>query len=121
MSIARDRGGPQDRAVPESLTLYDHVYEAVSRVPEGRVVTYGQVARALGMERGARMVGYAMRATPTTSKVPWWRVINASGRISPRGVGDGAEVQREMLEAEGVRFGLTGAVDLGRFGWEFRA
>lgn len=95
---------------------FERVYELVATVPPGRVVTYGKVARALGANRGARAVGYALRVLPDPRNIPWWRVVNVQGGISPRGPGLGAEVQREMLEAEGVVFRLDGTVDLDRFG-----
>lgn len=96
-------------------SYYERVYAVIATVPAGRVVTYGQVARALGVERGARAVGYALRALSVPDGVPWWRVVNAEGGISPRGEGHGAEMQREMLEAEGVEFDLRGTVDLRRY------
>ena len=96
----------------DEANYYDRVYELVGSVPAGSVVTYGQVAEALGAYRGARAVGYALRALSDPDGIPWWRVVNASGGISPRGAGHGAEIQRELLEAEGVAFGLAGTVDL---------
>ncbi|MCA9797499.1 MAG: MGMT family protein, partial [Candidatus Eremiobacteraeota bacterium] len=90
------------------------VYQLVSQVPAGRVVSYGQVARALGKARGARAVGWALSAAPEGS-CPWQRVINAQGRVSPR---PHAPEQRRLLESEGVEF-VDGQVDLGRYGWSF--
>ncbi len=90
------------------------VYRLVNQVPPGRVVTYGQVARALGKVRGARAVGWALSAAPEGA-CPWQRVINSQGRVSPR---ENADRQRHLLEAEGVIF-EDGVVDLNRFGWEF--
>ena len=85
-------------------------------VPRGRVVTYGQVARTV---RGAtpRVVGYAMSALPDRSGVPWHRVVNHRGGISPRSAGDGDLLQRALLEAEGVRFRENGCMDLDRYRW----
>ncbi|MEX0783107.1 MAG: MGMT family protein [Dehalococcoidia bacterium] len=105
----------------DELNYYERVYGIVATVPVGRVVTYGQVARALGVNRGARAVGYALRALSDADGVPWWRVVNARGGISPRGEGHGAEIQREMLEGEGVEFGLAGTVDLRRYRAEIAA
>jgi methylated-DNA-protein-cysteine methyltransferase-like protein len=102
-------------AVSREPKYFERVYELVRTVPPGRVVTYGQVARALGMERGARAVGYALAALTAPESVPWWRVVNASGGISPRGLGHAAMIQREMLGAEGVEFGLDGRLDLRRY------
>lgn len=63
----------------------------------------------------ARIVGYAMAATPEGKGIPWQRVINASGRISER---DGAARQREKLEAEGIRFNKSGKVNFAEQGWQ---
>ena len=99
-------------------SYFERVYALVATVPEGRVVTYGQVARALGVTRGSRAVGYALRALEEPVGVPWWRVVNASGGISLR-QGHGAEIQREMLEAEGVSFLLDGRAKLAEHRFEF--
>ncbi len=89
----------------------------VCGTPRGRVVTYGQVALELGAPAAARAVGYALRALPPDTEVPWWRVINAQGGISLRGRGAGADLQRARLEAEGVTFDAEDRVDLRAFRW----
>jgi methylated-DNA-protein-cysteine methyltransferase related protein len=96
--------------------FFDRVYELVRTVPRGRVVTYGQVARLLGVPRGARAVGWALRALPSSlgRRVPWHRVVGAGGRVSPR-AGVGPLVQRRRLKQEGVRF-VGERVDLARHG-----
>jgi methylated-DNA-protein-cysteine methyltransferase-like protein len=83
------------------------------------VATYGQVAALAGVPTQPRLAGYALHAlTPTTSPaVPWHRVINARGAIS-LGEFDGAELQRRLLEAEGVVFKPNGCVDLERYRWK---
>src|SRR5689334_10411297 len=98
-------------------TFYDDVYALVAQVPSGHVVTFGQIARMAGAPRSARAVGYAMNNLPYQSRVPWWRVLNASGAISFR-EGPGPQLQRAMLEEEGVSFDLYGRADLGRFRWQ---
>ena len=99
-------------------TFYDRVYEFVSRVPPGRVVTYGQVALELGAPAAARAVGYALHnLSGTNIDVPWWRVVNAGGGISLGSRGLAADIQRERLEAEGVRFDLEGRIRLREFRW----
>jgi methylated-DNA-protein-cysteine methyltransferase related protein len=94
---------------------YDVIYALVRRIPRGRVATYGQIARLARWGRRARHVGWAMHACP--EGVPWHRVINSKGEISPRATGDSHELQRLLLEAEGIDFDLRGRVDLKRFGW----
>ena len=94
----------------------------VRKIPRGRVATYGQVARLAGLPGHARQVGYAMAALPAGSLVPWHRVINAEGRVSPRRAGPGAGIrQRQLLEREGVKFAPSGKVPLERYGWRPRA
>ena len=65
------------------MPFYEQVYEWVRQVPPGKVVTYGQVAALLGSPRSARAVGYALRYLPRGTDVPWQRVINHRGEISP--------------------------------------
>lgn len=69
---------------------------------------------------GARQVGYALHALPRGTAVPWHRVLNAAGRISPRAVPGGELVQRRLLEREGVRFDARGRVRLAEAGWRPR-
>lgn len=93
-------------------TFFAAVYAAVRRIPAGRVVTYGAVARLLGVPRGARAVGWALRALPRRLEraVPWHRVVGAGGRIAQRS-GPGPDLQRRRLRAEGVRL-RAGKVDM---------
>lgn len=95
-------------------SLYERIYDVVCSVPKGRVATYGAIARAVGMPRGARQVGYAMaalgRGVPRPD-VPWHRVVNAKGESS---IG---EEQIARLRAEGVVFGPDGRIDLAQFAW----
>lgn len=92
------------------------------RIPRGRVATYGQVALYAGLPGHARQVGQALSALPEGAPLPWHRVINARGEVSPRGGLGGEEgFQRHLLEREAVRFDVRGRVDLDRYGWEPRA
>ena len=84
-------------------STYTQIYALVRQIPRGQVVTYGQVAEMLGTCT-ARQVGYAMAGLPFGTDVPWHRVINSQGKISPRSSGNGSSHQRELLEAEGVVF-----------------
>ena len=92
---------------------YQRIYAAVRRIPRGRVATYGQIAELAGLEGHARQVGYALHVAP--EGLPWHRVINAQGKISARAGSDWGELQRLLLEAEGVSFDGNGRVDLKKF------
>jgi methylated-DNA-protein-cysteine methyltransferase-like protein len=97
---------------------YARIYEAVGRVPQGRVATYGQIARVAGLPGHARQVGYALHRTPDEVQVPWHRVINAKGEIALRADPVAAKLQRTLLRAEGVRFRRDGTVDLRKYAWK---
>ncbi len=90
------------------------VYALVKRIPRGRVMTYGQLARTLRLRGGARTAGRAMAACPAGRGIPWHRVVGASGRIL---LGEpNAALQRRLLESEGTRL-VDGRVDLARHLW----
>lgn len=92
------------------------VLGVVSRIPPGRVSTYGQVAREAGLVRRARFVGRIMAGLPDGSEVPWHRVLRADGRLAFPPGSKSYRRQRKRLEQEGVVF--SGArVDLDRYGW----
>jgi len=96
---------------------YDDIYAAVCRIPEGRVATYGQIARLINRPLGARQIGYALAALSDDRQVPWHRVVNAQGGISRRAKGGYEEYQRILLESEGVAFDESGRIDLSQFLW----
>jgi len=108
-------GAPR-QAIPGAAGFFARVYAAVRSIPRGHVATYGQVALWLGAPRGARAVGWALRALRPENEacVPWHRVVGRGGRISLR-EGAGPRLQVRRLRAEGVRF-VEGRVDLGRHG-----
>jgi methylated-DNA-protein-cysteine methyltransferase-like protein len=89
---------------------WETFYEQVRKVPRGRVASYGQIAELAGLEGHARQVGYALHALPPDSGVPWHRIVNARGEISPRSAGDSHELQKMLLEAEGVTFDANGRI-----------
>lgn len=100
----------------EKITYRDRVYALVRQIPAGKVATYGQIAR-LVPGCTARMVGYAMSSIPEGLDVPWQRVINSQGKISPHHAGFGSAMQRALLEEEGIIFDLENRVDFSVFGW----
>jgi len=113
-------GRSSARASDRSSDRYRRVYAVVSRIPRGRVATYGQVAALARLPRQARFVGRALHVLPADSDVPWHRVVNAAGKISLRADALGHdELQEHLLRREGVRF-VGGAVPLARFRWNPR-
>ncbi len=95
---------------------YRRIWDVVRRIPAGKVATYGQIAELGGFGGHARIVGYALHNLTEQSDIPWHRVINARGKISLRTADGYHNLQRALLEQEGVIF-YTDRVDLERFGW----
>ncbi|OUO89670.1 cysteine methyltransferase [Gordonibacter sp. An230] len=102
----------------------EKVFEAVRRVPRGKVATYGQIARMIGSPRSARYVGYALRSNPEPwangKGVPCHRVIFKDGSLCGTYAFGGADAQRALLEAEGVAFADEAHVDMGACLWDGR-
>ena len=102
---------------PDARGVWEAVYRIVRGIPAGRVMTYGQISGLLGNVISPLAVGWAMHVCP--DDVPWHRVVNAAGRFSTERLPDlPPDVQRKMLEAEGVELRLDGSVDLARYRWE---
>ena len=99
------------------MSLFERVYEYVKTVPRGKVVTYGQVAAAIGAPRCARQVGWALHVNPEPGVIPCHRVVNREGRLAPAFAFGGKAVQASLLEAEGVEV-VGGYVDLNKYRWE---
>lgn len=101
------------------LTFTERVVKVIKRIPKGRVATYGLVAAMAGNPRAARQVVRTLNTQSEKHDLPWHRVINSKGTISlPKG--RGFELQRSMLEDEGVEITKAGAVDLDRYLWKPR-
>ena len=106
---------PLPLGASEMSVRRERIWEIVARIPRGKVATYGDVARAAGLQRGARQVGRAMRCCPPQLGLPWHRVLAAGGRIALPGQ-HGLE-QRLRLQYEDVPFrGARVRLDLCR--WE---
>ncbi len=102
----------------DRLDQYEMIYSVVASIPRGRVATYGQVAQMAGLPGHARQVGFALKVMPDDGLVPWHRVVNAKGEVSPRAVPCAEKDQRQLLEAEGVAFNAHGKLALSRYRWE---
>lgn len=91
------------------------ICRVVAAIPAGRVMSYGAVARAAGYPRHARMVARAMAQSSTP--LPWFRVVNRLGQIPPRGLDGEDDLQRLLLEEDGLCFDARGRIDMARYGW----
>ncbi len=94
------------------------VYRIVSRIPRGRVTSYGAVAALAGQPRAARGVGWILNRLPPDTDVPWWRVVNRHGGISLDRLPPMGQIQRALLRAEGVTFDGEGRISDPRFWWD---
>ena len=97
--------------------LYQRIYTLVKQIPPGSVCSYGSLARKVGCT--ARTVGFALSALPASNDVPWQRIVNSKGMISPRADGGSNLLQRDLLEIEGVCFDEKSRIDLNAHGWNF--
>lgn len=98
--------------------FFMRVYEVVEQIPEGRVASYGQVAALIGAPRCARQVGFALHSNPRPGIIPCHRVVFADGRICEGFAFGGPEVQRSLLEDEGVKFLDDMHVDMKHYRWK---
>ena len=97
--------------------FFDKVYQIVQQIPEGRVTTYGIIAKALGYPRAAKQVGFALHANPKPKIIPCHRVVNRFGELSKAFVFGGESLQRDWLMQEGITFSDDGRVDLSKYLW----
>lgn len=97
----------------ESMKTFDKVYDLVSKIPKGKITTYGAISKTLGID--PRVVGYALHANKNPDDVPCHRVINSKGKISSGFAFGGPDIQRQMLEKEGVKFNKDEIVNLKEF------
>ncbi len=100
------------------MTVFERIYNVVSKIPRGKVATYGQVALLAGNPRWARVVGYALHQNPDPAAIPCHRVVNRDGRVAPGFAFGGEGEQRRLLEAEGVTFTCDGMVNLKLHQWK---
>lgn len=101
----------------QEMNIYQKMLLVVGEIPRGRVATYGQIAWIVGAAT-PRMAGYALGGLPADTAIPWQRVVNSKGGISPRGDPVATDRQRKRLAEEGILFLPNGRIDLDRFGWD---
>ncbi len=97
--------------------FFERVYEVVKKIPEGKVSTYGDIARAIGAPRCSRQVGWALHVNPQQGIIPCHRVIFSDGRLSYGFAFGGIDMQRELLKSEGVEVSSDNKVDLNKYRW----
>jgi len=98
--------------------FFERVYEIVRQIPEGKVTSYGAIAKALGTARSARMVGWAMNASHNIEDVPAHRVVNRFGLLSGKHHFEGTNLMQQLLENEGIKINENQILDFEKHFWE---
>lgn len=98
--------------------VFEKIYDVVSRIPKGKVATYGLVARMAGNPRWSRVVGYALHNNPAPGVIPCHRVVNREGKVAEGFAFGGSAIQRKMLEDEGIVFEADSHIDLEKYLWK---
>lgn len=94
------------------------VRETVAAIPYGKIASYGSIAAMAGNPKAARGVGFALRSLTSETDLPWWRVVNRHGAVSTSELTGTAQIQRAILESEGVIFNGEGRACWKDFGWD---
>lgn len=100
------------------IELYCQILEVVAQIPNGKVATYGQVAKMAGLPRHARLVGKVLQNLTSESQIPWHRVINAQGKITLSQLdAKGNNIQALKLQQEGIVV-ISGRIKLRQYQWQ---
>ena len=99
------------------MAFTDDVIRVIKKIPSGKVSTYGTIATLAGSPRSARQVGYILHSLTEKYDLAWQRVVNKDGFISIRGDFDIKNIQKKLLEQEGVEVNNDFVVDLDKYGW----
>ncbi len=113
-----------ERMIAESYDIISdsptkRIYEAVKKIPQGCVATYGQIAELAGDGKMSRAVGNALHRNPNPEEIPCYRVVNSKGELSGAFAFGGAGVQQKMLEADGIEV-IDGRVNLDKYQWKMK-
>ncbi len=94
------------------------VKQVIKQIPRGKIATYGQIAKLAGNSRAARQVAWILHSSSRKDVLPWHRVINSKGKISlpPN---RGGELQKNLLEKEGIIFNRDNSINLKKYLWNF--
>jgi methylated-DNA-protein-cysteine methyltransferase related protein len=102
----------------ENDNFFQRVYEIARQIPEGKVTSYGAIAKALGAGRSARMVGWAMNAAHNIEDVPAHRVVNRQGILTGKHHFEGTNLMQQLLESEGIEVIDNQIVDFEKHFWQ---
>ncbi|WP_339650786.1 MGMT family protein [uncultured Maribacter sp.] len=103
---------------PDNENFFERVYQVTRLIPEGRVTSYGAIAKYLGASRSARMVGWAMNASHNMEDIPAHRVVNKAGLLTGKHHFDGTNLMQQLLEGEGVIIKDLQIVNLEKYFWD---
>ena len=106
------------KATSNNDNFFERVYEIVRQIPEGKVTSYGAIAKAIGAARSARMVGWAMNASHNLEDVPAHRVVNRIGILSGKHHFEGTNLMQQLLENEGIQVVDNQIIDFEKHFWE---
>lgn len=104
-------------SIDQEISFHKKVVQLIKNIPRGKVATYGLIAASAGSPRAARQVVRTLHTSSDKEKLPWHRVINSKGKISLK-PNSGYEIQKAMLEDEGIIFSLDDKIDLNCFLWQ---
>lgn len=102
----------------DNKNFFQKVYEVARQIPEGRVTSYGAIAKYLGAARSARMVGWAMNGAHSMPDIPAHRVVNKIGLLTGKHHFDGTNLMQQLLENEGIKVVDNQIVDFEKFFWD---
>ena len=102
----------------ENTSFFERVYEIARQIPEGKVTSYGAIAKCLGSAQSARMVGWAMNASHNHEDIPAHRVVNRNGLLTGKQHFDGTNLMQQLLENEGIKVVDNQIVDFEKHFWE---
>jgi methylated-DNA-protein-cysteine methyltransferase-like protein len=102
----------------ESSSFFERVYEIARQIPEGKVTSYGAIAKCLGSAQSARMVGWAMNASHNQDDIPAHRVVNRKGLLTGKHHFDGTNLMQQLLENEGIKIIDNQIIDFEKHFWD---
>jgi len=102
----------------ENISFFEHVYQIARQIPEGKVTSYGAIAKCLGSAQSARMVGWAMNASHGHEDIPAHRVVNRTGLLTGKHHFDGTNLMQQLLENEGIKVVDNQIIDFENHFWE---